>query len=748
MSSYEQSLRKEKEYLNNTLSLVRRELDKEIDALAKRREDLLESRKEMWENTVHFSNDFERLTEISQYLSVLSNQTSSYEAIYKQVEKYKRMLASPYFGIFDFVEDGLKEEEKIYIGLNNLIDPESFNIIVYDWRSPVSSIFYQHELGKAAYEAPTGTIEGDVLLKRQYQIENGKLKNFFDCSIKINDEILQQVLCSNSSYKMKNIVETIQKEQNAIIRDTDNELLIVQGVAGSGKTSIALHRIAFLLYHSMNSNLTSNNILIISPNAVFSKYISDVLPELGEENVADITFDDIVSKAIGDRLDTEKKAQQLEALVLDNDTEIMEIRKSSIAFKESRTFVQILNRLIHHYERRMIEFEDIYYDGMVIETKELLKNQFLNNKIGRPMAKRLKRIESIIFNKIHPLQKERMKKIKKIVGARSEHQFQIESFSRLLSIKESKTLRKQIRKFTEIDYLHIYSILFNNEELFIKLAQGLELPEGINQIIKMTRENLKRGYAYYEDCAPLMFLKLRIEGNNLFSEIKQVVIDEAQDYSPMQYEVFNLLFKEGKFTVLGDVNQSICKKVKESLYDDIIEKKKRKKAIKMFLNKGYRSSYEISGFSNKILGLQQNIISFERHERKPIIISKDNAESMEKDIVDNVKTFVEEGYGSIAVICKTAKEAEEVYGRLKKLMSIKLVDSEDKEVEKGVMIIPSYLAKGLEFDAVLVYNVSSEKYSNEFDRKLLYVACTRALHRLVLYYTGKISSFVPANELL
>lgn len=745
MDSYQESLQEENKYLYNTSSFIQKELDKEIDALARRKEELLEVRKEMWENTVHFSNDFERLTEISQHLSVLSNQSESYKSVYKQIEKYRKMLESPYFGRFDFVEEASREKEKIYIGFNNLIDPESFDIIVYDWRSPISSIFYQHELGKASYRSPTGIVTGDVLLKRQYQIENGRLKNFFDCSIKIDDEILQEVLCSNSSHKMKNIVETIQKEQNTVIRDINNELLIVQGVAGSGKTSIALHRIAFLLYNGMNSRLTSNNILIISPNAVFSKYISDVLPELGEENVADITFDEIIDRFIGDRLDTEKKIQQLEDLILDKNPQIMKIRKSSIAFKESRIFVQILNRLIDYYERHMVEFQDIYYDSMIIETKELLKDRFLNDKIGRPMTKRLKRIESSIFNKIHSLRKDRIKKIRRLVENMSEHQFQIKSVSRLLSIRESMTLRRQIRKFTEVDYLHVYRILFNNEELFFKLAQGLELPENIKQIIEMTKNNLEKGYAYYEDCSALMFLKLKIEGSDLFSEIKQVVIDEAQDYSPMQYEVFNLLFKEGKFTILGDINQSIDKNVNEALYDDIVEILNRKKAMKVFLNKGYRSSYEINGFSNRILNLKQNVISFERHEKKPLIIQKNKAGSIEKDIVDNVKAFEKEGYGSIAIICKTAKEAEEVYTRLKKLMNIKLIDSEDKEIENGVVIIPSYLAKGLEFDVALVYNVSNENYSNEFDRKLLYVTCTRALHRLVLYHIGKISSFVPEH---
>ncbi|MCT4604915.1 MAG: AAA family ATPase [Marinisporobacter sp.] len=742
MDMYQKNIQEEKKYLKDTLGFICKELDKEIQTLSNRKGELLESRREMWDNTVHFSNDFDRLMEISQYLSVLNTQTISYDSVYKQIQKYEKMIKSPYFGRFDFVEEGSMEKEKIYVGIHNVIDSESFNIFVYDWRSPIASIFYQHELGKVSYKAPTKVVKGNVLLKRQYKIQNGKLKDFFDCSIKINDEILGQILCGNAASKMKNIVETIQKEQDIIIRDTNNEVLIVQGVAGSGKTSIALHRIAFLLYNGMQSKLTSNNILIISPNAVFSKYISYVLPELGEENVAEITFDDLATKLIKGRLETEKKIHQLEAVILNKNSQEMKIRRSSIEFKESNVFVQILNRWIHYYERHMIEFEDVYYHGRMIETKQILKNQFLHDKIGRPIAKRLKRIEIILLDKIHPLQKERIKKIEKLVQRMDEHQLEIKSFSRLLSIKESGRLLKKIRKFSQIDYLKVYSALFSDKDLFLKLSKGLMLPDDIEEIIEMSRRNLDKGYIYYEDCAPLMFLKLKIEGNDLFYQIKQVVIDEAQDYSVVQYEVFNLLFKEARFTVLGDIHQSIDKNVNESLYDHIAEILNRKKSVKLFLDKSYRSSYEISLFSKKILNLEQDIVSFQRYETKPIVLAKNSHEGIENDIISKIKKFIKEDYQSIGIICKTAKESKKVYNRLKNLVNIKIIDSENEEVQRGVIIIPAYMAKGLEFDVVLVYNASSENYSNELDRKLLYIACTRALHQLVLYYTGKITPFI------
>lgn len=261
---------------------------------------------------------------------------------------------------------------------------------------------------------------------------------------------------------MKKIVETIQMEQDIIIRDTDNEILFVQGVAGSGKTSIALHRIAFLLYNGMNSSLSSNNFLILSPNDIFSKYISSVLPELGEENVAHTTFDAIVQKLFGDslsegRLIVETRNRQLESLFVSRNHEDTSLRRQNIEFKGSRVFLEILDRLIQHYERHVIAFEDVYFDGLILETRQQLKNLFLNNKIDLPMAKRLKRIEKKILEKVHPLQKKRLGKLEKIVQNSEGHEFEVKSFSRLLAIKASRSLTEQLHRFTKVNYFQIYS---------------------------------------------------------------------------------------------------------------------------------------------------------------------------------------------------------------------------------------------------------------------------------------------------
>ncbi len=742
MNNFEPDNHDEILYLESTLGFIEKELEKEKEELNSRLSKVIASGKEMWEQTSHSSNDFDKIPEMNQYLFAVNNQAQSYESTLKKIKKYECMIKSPYFGRFDFKEDDFDHTEKIYIGIYNLMDEETNSILVYDWRSPISSMFYQCEVGRGSYNSPVGIIYGDILMKRQYKIENSKLKYFFDSSIRINDEILQQVLCNNSSSKMKNIVETIQKEQDIIIRDTENHLLIVQGVAGSGKTSIALHRIAFLLYIGMESKINSNNVIIISPNSIFSKYISSVLPELGEENVEQITFDDIIYKFLGNNFKFESRNDQLESLILLNNLQKSNVKMQSIKFKGSKEFIKLLDRLIEYFEHNLIEFEDVYYDGKIIETRQQIKNQFLNNKIGMSIAKRLRRIENIILNKIHPLRKIRIEKIEKIVQNSPNHEFEIKSFSRLLSIKESKVFMKNIHRFTKVDYMNLYKMLFNKNDILLKLSKGLKLPREIEEIILETKENLNNGHICYEDCAPLLYIKLKLEGNEEFSEIRQVVIDESQDYYPLQYEVFKLLFNVARYTVLGDFNQTLEKYGDKSLYNDIEEILHKKKSVKLFLNKSYRSSIEINSFSKKILNIKEDFISFERHEHEPIVIFKENKELIYESIIKDIDYYYKEGYESIAIICKTQQESEKIEEGLNRLIHIKLLNIKGGEFEKGTLVIPAYMAKGLEFDVVIIYNASKDNYKSEFDRKLLYIASTRALHRLAVYYTGEKCDFI------
>jgi DNA helicase-2/ATP-dependent DNA helicase PcrA len=731
----------ETEYLEKTLAFIRAELTAGAEATKTKKRRMVASRREMWENTVHYVDDFTRLTEMSQYLSELNNQTADYGAALKKLDRYEKILGSPYFGRFDFRETGANENEKFYIGLANVVDADNF--LVYDWRAPICGLFYQYEPGLVAYQAPAGTISGEMSLKRQYQIKGSQLIYFFDCSVCIDDEILQEVLSRNASPKMRNIVETIQKEQDVIIRDTENDLLIVQGVAGSGKTSIALHRIAFLLYHGIN-NIGSTNFLIISPNDVFSNYISSVLPELGEENVEQITFDEIVRQQFRGRLTTETRNERLESLIDAPSPSEMVVRSQSVEFKSSRVFVEIIDRLINHYERQVLEFTDLYYDGQVLFSRQQLKTLFLQRRGSIPMIRRLKRIENLVLDKFHPLQKARLEKIRQIVDRNDGHELEVKSYSRLLSMKEAKVFRERVRRFTEVDYLQVYRLLFQEPGLFYKLARGLDLPEQIEQIIFRTSARLKKGHLNYEDCAPLLYLKLRLEGSDL-TGIKQVVIDEAQDYYPVHYEIFSLLFRNARYTVLGDVNQTVEREADISLYHDITEILNKGRTVSLFLNKGYRSSYEINTFSGALLGREQELLSFERHEEQPAVVQSLDQQQLDQAIVRDIESYLKQGFTSVAVLCKTEREASGLRARIRGLTTIDLMSDFDGEMAGRALVIPAYMAKGLEFDVVLVPGVSAVNYSNDLDRRLLYIACTRALHRLALYYTGEISPLIACK---
>lgn len=730
-------------YLEQTIEFLRKEVNKGDAELQNQREKIVQSRRDMWENTAHFSTDFERMTEVNQHLVDVESQSKGYVNSRRLIEKYRKAIESPYFGRFDFVEEGYFNKEKIYIGLCSIMDEDGLNIFVYDWRTPIAGIFYQYEAGKAKYNSTEGEFEGEVLLKRQYKIENSKLKFFFDSNVRIGDEILQEVLSKNASKSMRNIVETIQKDQDRIIRDVENELLMVQGVAGSGKTSIALHRIAFLLYQGKDSHIGSNNIIIISPNNVFSKYISNVLPELGEDNVNQITMDDILGEFLGERFIIEKRREQLEKIILIEKYN-QSLISESVEFKGSREFVKILDRFISYYERKLIPVEDVYFNGEIIQGKNEIKNSILNNKINMPLAKRLKKLENRLVEKIHPLRRNRISKIEKIVeGSGNGHDLEIKSFSRLLSIKEAGRFMTNIRRFTSVDYFKLYTMLFNNQDLILKLSKGVELPKRINDILNKTKRDLSSGQLGYEDALALLYLKIKLEGSELFQNIKYVVIDEAQDYYPIHYGIFRGIFDKVNYTVLGDINQSIERKVDGCLYDNVNEILNMKKSVKLTLNKSYRSSYEISEFAARILNIEEGYIPFHRHESEPLMIKNNSMEDMNISIVEAVKKLSGEGMETIAVICKSQQEAEGVYNSLKNRIEIKLLNSDVDELKKNMpYIIPSYMAKGLEFDAVIIYQASKDNYFSEQDKNLLYIGCTRALHRLLLTYTGEASAFI------
>ncbi len=731
-------------YLEEIINLLKYKLEYETSNLEEQKSDLIEARREMWENTTHSSADFDKLTDLNQYLSALQAQTFTYTELAKRISKYERMIESPYFARIDFTEAGYDDTEKIYIGLFNLMDEETHDIKVYDWRAPISSIYYRNEVGPVEYKAPVGLIKGIVSLKRQFKITNSKMEYFFDSNINILDEMLMVALSKNMTSKMKTIVETIQKQQDLIIRDLYNDLLVVQGVAGSGKSSVALHRIAYLMYQGLNLKLSANNIIVISPNPLFSKYISNVLPDLGEDNINEYTFENIFLKLFENKISMKTKSENFEHIIIAENDEKRNFLRSYDEFKGSSVFIQIIDRFIDYYEHKLIPFEDVYYNGQTIEKRELLKAFLLSGKLNMPTEKKLKIIESRIMEKVREMRNVRRSKIETAVNKLNNHEFEVLSFTRVLAAKERQAITERLKQFTELDSFDIYKKLFSDISIFKKISKGLDLPENIGEIISYTNDALKDPFNIpYADGIGLMYMKIKAEGCDLFSGIKQVVVDEAQDYYPIHYYILKDLFKYARFTIVGDINQSIEKHSDTSVYDEIISIFNFEKSNKIFLNKSYRSSYEIGKFSTKLLDVGTQTEFFKRNEEEPLINKSNNIENLQDAIVKTIETYKSQGFSSIALICKNRKEASDLYFKLNKKIKLKLVDYLDYEsVLEGTLILPVYLAKGLEFDAVIVYEANDKNYNTKYDKKLLYIACTRALHRLSLFYTGKITRFL------
>ena len=384
-----------------------------------------------------------------------------------------------------------------------------------------------------------------------------------------------------------------------------------------------------------------------------------------------------------------------------------------------------------------------YIDGQTLEKAELLKAFLLSGKLDMPTAKKLKIIENRIMGQIRDMRNIRRGKIEKVVNKLNNHAFEVESFTRVLAAKETQSLIEKVRKFTEFSSFELYKKLFSDKDLFIKISKGLELPHNIDEIIDYTNKSLEDPYNIpYADGIGLMYLKIKAEGCDLFSDIKQVVVDEAQDYYPLHYYILKVLYKYAKFTIVGDVNQSIEKNSDVSMYDGIVSIFNFEKSNKIFLSKSYRSSYEIGKFSTKLLEVGTKTEFFKRNEEEPLII-KANSDNIHDEIVKIIEKYKTEGLNSIALICKDRHEASDLYFKLSNKTKIKLVDYLDYDsVLEGTLVLPVYLAKGLEFDAVIVYETNDKKYNTEYDKKLLYIACTRPLHRLSLFYTGKLTRFL------
>lgn len=659
---------RERNYLNKTVSLIRKKISKLGQELFDDDSKALEFKKLIWDTHTEMDPN-----EMRSMMAESDLQVSIMQSKGNYLQRLFRIQNKPYFGSIRFKEEGSEEEDNIYIGITHVED--KLDYYVHDWRSPICSMFYDYETGPASYKAPSGIIKGNIIKKRQYIIEDAELKHIFDNDLNISDSLLQEVLAEESSDKMKNIVNTIQEEQNKVIRNTEDKNLIVEGIAGSGKTSVALHRIAFLLYRI--PNLTSSNVVVFTPNKVFSEYISNVLPELGEDNTYDMTFYDLLCQNINEYKDIENFTDFISRYYKGN-VDNYDI----IKYKQSDEIIKDINNYINNLLSTIKFNNKLEYDNFIeIDTEEL--NNMLNYKYNRfPLFERIKEIS------------------KRIASNNYEG-----------STKNASSIEKKLKELLNIklDLKDIFNNFYQSE-------------------YSKYKDKVNDKYLYYEDACIFLYIKSLLVGFNTNHVIKEIVIDEAQDYNKLQYLIIKKTFKTSNYTILGDTNQTINPYYKYDSLEELTSIFESSKYIT--LTKTYRSTGKIIDYTNKILGL--NHVTAIRNDKASDIIFRNNI--TKNDFLTDINNLKNTSK-SIAIITKNDKEAEEVYNMLKDDLDIMLIDGFG-HIKRDLVVVPSYVAKGLEFDSVIIYTDKDNKYQ-EKDKYLFYVACTRAQHNLIIYNNSK-----------
>ncbi|EGT3660111.1 TPA: AAA family ATPase [Clostridioides difficile] len=661
--------------INNKLDNAFKKAENLVDKLDK---DYMDAKMYMVKN--HGEIDPHEMFQNEQGLKQIDNYG---DFMVKVRDKINKIKDSPYFARIDFRLKDMDDESKYYIG-RFAFDYED-ELIILDWRSPIASMFYDYEIGKAGYDAPIGWVDGEITRKRQFKIKNGKLEYALESSINIQDDILQKELSHTSDEKMKSIISTIQKEQNKIIRNDKADTLIIQGVAGSGKTSIVLHRIAFLLYR-FKDKISANNVIILSPNKVFGDYISNVLPELGEEPLCELSFENIAEVQLDRVINFESEKDPLEI----NDAKWAE----RVRFKSTLDFVKLIDDYIKQMPNKIFIPKD-YTFGSFTAKSDWIQSRFeAYNRY--PVKKRLEKVAEDIHYKFESdnIMEEDLPKVKSI----------LKSLNVMLTIKNTLTLYKDFFKQMNIS----------------------------NMFVMAEKKTLE-----WSDVYPFIYIHAAYEGIQEDKIIRHIVIDEMQDYTPIQYVVINLLFKCKK-TILGDFGQLVNPNHTHTL-DDM--KQLYNDGELVMLNKSYRSTFEIINFAKKIQDIS-SLETIERHGEEPALLKCNKEQDEINKIKIEIEEFKKSDNATLGIILKTDNDAKAVYDALREEYSIHLISSESSSFTKGVSITSIKMSKGLEFDEVIVPSVNNKTYYSDYDRSLLYIACTRAMHKLKLTYTGELTQLI------
>ncbi|MBZ0166585.1 MAG: AAA family ATPase [Candidatus Omnitrophica bacterium] len=677
----------ERQYLDTVKAIMRRTLEHITARIHEYSREIKAQKAYLWEN----KTGMDHVEKISVRQSV-DQQVLTAEAVADSSKRIRKLLQNPYFGRFDFLKKDTPKPLPVYIGIHGFVDEDKGERLIHDWRAPVSTLFYDYETGPAHFDAPGGRMFGEITLKRQYRIRDGAMEFMIETDLNIHDDILQKELSLASDDKMKNIVATIQRDQNAIIRNENSPVLIIQGVAGSGKTSIALHRIAFLLYR-FKEDITAHDILIISPNKVFADYISSVLPELGEENIPEVGIEELAKDLLERKFKFQTFFEQVTLLLEKNDKALQE----RIRAKATSDFLHKLDEYIAHIEATYFQAVNITIRG------KLVPSWFM-----------AERFESYTYLSIQARLTKIAKDIETNIGI---------YYRKNLTPAERAEIKASVKKMFKVTTLRA---------LYKDFYRWLGRPELLKMIGGAVFE--------YADVYPLIYLKMRWDGLKTFDHVKHLLIDEMQDYAPVQYAVISKLFACKK-TILGDANQSV-NPFSSSSADKI--RKVFTDADTVKLNTSYRSTYEITTFAQGI-SPNSELEPIERHGAAVAVRMFDNTDAELQEVSRLLGEFQETGQHSLGIILRTQRQAEEFHHLIKKLgHKVYLLTAQSDAFRQGALVCTAHMAKGLEFDHVIVPQASAQNYRTEMDKKMLYVACTRAMHRLTLTTASAVSTLIPA----
>ncbi len=682
---------KEKEYLNKVEDKIKDNIKTLSTFLDTEKTQIQEEKYAMREN-------YATATDVDDTFLDIYLRSNEYEEKIKEKRQLERMQRNPYFARVD-VKEGNGQSYYNYIGYRSLNNDDG-GFYIIDWRAPFASLFYDYDKGKYSYSTINGVINGEILNKRQFKIENEELKYYFDADIKVDDDILQETLSGTTNEKMKNIVATIQREQNQIIRCSEKFNTLVLGVAGSGKTSIALHRIAYLLY-KLKGKLKSSEVMILSPNEMFSAYISEVLPELNEDNALNTTFEKIIKNELGENVEFETKKEQVERKIFG--------KYPCDESKNEYQFLVDLYKFIIKYCTKAFKPTNIKLGAYNIPETKIAGMYFKS------------------FSKVLPY-----KRIEWIIEHLIDTYFS--SFDKLEFKLQDFLKAKLYRMFVNNNPINIY-------KLFLK---------SLNKNFSLINGKIK-----HEDIIPILMINYFMYGSIDYTSFKHVVIDESQDYNAIQLFLLNSFFNCPK-TIVGDVGQSLNIDSTNNIVKNIeqifsisnaehklvnVENIELKEMIKLNLTKSYRSSYQITQLANSILN-RTDCEPIKREGTEPELVKI----STKKQLTTKIKSLLDEykirGFNNVGIITKTSKNSRELYSILKEEISeIELITENDNYLN-GVVVLDAFSSKGLEFDAVIIFNANQTEYNNKLEKQLLYVAVTRALHQISLLYTNTPSEFL------